>query len=50
MAIDQITLGRRLKDARINAGMTQEAAADAVGIARTAVVSIRGGEAVRLNP
>ena len=44
MAIDQATLGRRFKNARINAGLTQEAAADAVGIARTAVVSIEAGK------
>jgi Zn-dependent peptidase ImmA (M78 family)/transcriptional regulator with XRE-family HTH domain len=44
MGIDQITIGRRLKEARTNCGLTQEAAADAVGIARTAVVNIEAGK------
>ena len=44
MVIDQTTIGRRLKEARTNCGLTQEAAADAVGIARTAVVNIEAGK------
>ncbi len=44
MGIDQTTIGRRLKDARTNCGLTQEAAAEAVGIARTAVVNIEAGK------
>jgi Zn-dependent peptidase ImmA (M78 family)/transcriptional regulator with XRE-family HTH domain len=44
MAIDQVTIGRRLKEARLNCGLTQEEAAEAVGIARTAVVSIEAGK------
>jgi Zn-dependent peptidase ImmA (M78 family)/transcriptional regulator with XRE-family HTH domain len=44
MGIDPATIGRRLKEARLNCGLTQEVAADAVGIARTAVVSIEAGK------
>lgn len=44
MGIDQTTIGRRLKEARTNCGLTQEAAAEAVGIARTAVVNIEAGK------
>lgn len=44
MDIDQTTIGRRLKEARTNCGLTQEAAAEAVGIARTAVVNIEAGK------
>jgi Zn-dependent peptidase ImmA (M78 family)/transcriptional regulator with XRE-family HTH domain len=44
MVIDQTTIGRRLKEARTNCGLTQEAAAEAVGIARTAVVNIEAGK------
>lgn len=44
MGIDKNTIGRRLKEARANCGLTQEAAADAVGIARTAVVNIEAGK------
>lgn len=44
MSIDQPTLARRLKEARLNCGLTQEEAAAAVGIPRTAVVSIEAGK------
>lgn len=44
MAFDQTTIGRRLKEARTNCGLTQEAAAEAVGIPRTAVVAIESGK------
>jgi Zn-dependent peptidase ImmA (M78 family)/transcriptional regulator with XRE-family HTH domain len=44
MDINPITLGKRLKEARTNCGLTQEAAAEAVGIARTAVVNIEAGK------
>src|SRR4051794_2689465 len=44
MTIDQTTIGRRLKEARTNCGLTQEAAAEAVGIPRTAVVAIESGK------
>lgn len=43
MSFDQATIGRRLKEARTNCGLTQEAAAEAVGIPRTAVVAIEAG-------
>lgn len=36
-------LGQRLKEARLNAGVTQEAAADAIGIPRTAIINIESG-------
>jgi Zn-dependent peptidase ImmA (M78 family)/DNA-binding XRE family transcriptional regulator len=44
MGIDQATIGRRLKEARTNCGLTQEAAALAVGLPRTAVVNIEAGK------
>src|SRR4051794_41521024 len=44
MTIDQTTIGRRLKEARTNCGLTQEAAAEAVGIPRTAVVAIESSK------
>jgi Zn-dependent peptidase ImmA (M78 family)/transcriptional regulator with XRE-family HTH domain len=37
------TLGRRLREARTNCGLTQEAAADALGMPRTALVGIEAG-------
>jgi Zn-dependent peptidase ImmA (M78 family)/DNA-binding XRE family transcriptional regulator len=40
MALDPITLGRRLREARENSRLTQEAAAEAVGLSRTALVHI----------
>jgi Zn-dependent peptidase ImmA (M78 family)/DNA-binding XRE family transcriptional regulator len=39
----RITLGKRLKSARVNCGLTQEAVAEAIGIARTAVLNIEAG-------
>lgn len=44
MAFDQTIIGRRLKEARTNCGLTQEAAAESVGIPRTAVVAIEAGK------
>jgi Zn-dependent peptidase ImmA (M78 family)/DNA-binding XRE family transcriptional regulator len=44
MSNDQTNMARRLKEARLNRGLTQEEAADAVGIPRTAVVSIESGK------
>jgi Zn-dependent peptidase ImmA (M78 family)/transcriptional regulator with XRE-family HTH domain len=44
MPIDQATLGKRLRDARVNRGLTQEEAAEHLGIPRTAVVNIESGE------
>jgi len=44
MSTDQAAMARRLKDARLNCGLTQEEAADTVGIPRTAVVSIEAGK------
>ncbi len=44
MALDPTTLGRRLKEARENRRLTQEQAAQAVGIPRTALVHIEAGK------
>jgi Zn-dependent peptidase ImmA (M78 family)/DNA-binding XRE family transcriptional regulator len=44
MSIDQANLARRLKEARLNCGLTQDEAASAVGIPRTAVVNIEAGK------
>jgi Zn-dependent peptidase ImmA (M78 family)/DNA-binding XRE family transcriptional regulator len=44
MSTDQASMARRLKEARLNCGFTQEEAADAVGIPRTAVVNIEAGK------
>jgi Zn-dependent peptidase ImmA (M78 family)/transcriptional regulator with XRE-family HTH domain len=44
MSTDQASMARRLKEARLNCGFTQEEAADAVGIPRTAVVNIESGK------
>lgn len=44
MSIDQAVMARRLKEARLNCGLTQEEAAEAVGIPRTAVVNIEAGK------
>lgn len=41
--IDLATLGRRLKEARLNSGISQEEAADAIGVPRTAIVHIEAG-------
>ena len=43
MALTQETLASRLRDARQAAGITQEAAAEALGIPRTAVVQFEAG-------
>lgn len=43
MPLDQQTLGRRLKEARINCGLSQGQAADAIGVQRTAMVNIEAG-------
>ncbi len=44
MPLDQITLGRRLREARENSRLTQEVAAEAVGLSRTALVHIEAGK------
>ncbi len=44
MNMDQATIGRRLKEGRTNCGLTQEAAAEAIGLPRTAVVNIEAGK------
>lgn len=44
MPLDLITLGRRLREARENRRLTQEQAAQAVGLARTALVHIESGK------
>src|SRR5260370_10699285 len=43
MQIDQATLGKRLREARINCGFSQDAVAQELGIPRTAVVHIEAG-------
>lgn len=43
MALTQDLLASRLRDARQAAGITQEAAATALGIPRTAVVQVEAG-------
>ncbi len=43
MAIDLVSLGKRLKKAREDRGFTQEAAASELGIPRTAVVQLEAG-------
>ena len=47
--IDLKRLGSRLQDARRSAGLTQEDAAQALGLARTTIVAIEKGER-RVNP
>jgi Zn-dependent peptidase ImmA (M78 family)/transcriptional regulator with XRE-family HTH domain len=44
MSTDRATLARRFKEARLNCGLTQDEAAAAVGIPRTAVVNIEAGK------
>ncbi|WP_165231944.1 helix-turn-helix domain-containing protein [Aquisphaera insulae] len=44
MALDAITLGRRLKEARENRRLTQEEAAQAIALSRTALVHIESGK------
>ena len=44
MPLDSITLGRRLREARENRRLTQEQAAQTVGISRTALVHIESGK------
>ena len=44
MALDPTTLGRRLREARENRRLTQEQAAQDVGIPRTALVHIEAGK------
>jgi Zn-dependent peptidase ImmA (M78 family)/transcriptional regulator with XRE-family HTH domain len=43
MSIDLATLGKRLRDARVNCGLTQEQAADKLGVPRTAIVHMEAG-------
>jgi Zn-dependent peptidase ImmA (M78 family)/DNA-binding XRE family transcriptional regulator len=43
MPVDQATLGKRLREARINCGLSQEDVAHELGIQRTAVVHIEAG-------
>lgn len=44
MALDPKTLGRRLREARENCRLTQEASAEAIGLSRTALVHIESGK------
>jgi Zn-dependent peptidase ImmA (M78 family)/transcriptional regulator with XRE-family HTH domain len=43
MAIDLATIGKRLKEARQNCGVSQEDAAEAIGVPRTAIVHLEAG-------
>lgn len=43
MPIDLATLGRRLRDARLNCGLSQDDSAKALGLSRTAIVHIEAG-------
>ena len=43
MGLDQATLGRKLREARENSRLTQEAAAEAVGLSRSSLVNIEAG-------
>src|SRR5689334_3477963 len=43
MAIDLISLSKRLKKAREDRSITQEAAAEVLGVPRTAIVQMEGG-------
>lgn len=43
MSLTQATLGERLREARLNCGLTQEHAADAVGMPRTALLHVEAG-------
>jgi len=44
MALDPVILGRRLREARENRQLTQEQAAQAIGISRSALVHIESGK------
>ncbi len=44
MTLDKASLAKRLKAARINCGITQEAAAEGLGLPRTAIVQIEAGK------
>lgn len=46
MSLTQAALGERLRDARRNCGLTQEDAAEAVGLPRTALLHIESGKRV----
>lgn len=43
MPLNQATLGRMLRDARVNRNITQEAAAEVLGLPRTAIVQMEAG-------
>ena len=46
MAISPETLGKRLREVRTNRGITQEQAAEAIGVPRTAIVHFEAGNRV----
>jgi Zn-dependent peptidase ImmA (M78 family)/transcriptional regulator with XRE-family HTH domain len=46
MAISPETIGKRLREARISHGITQEAAGEAIGVPRTAIVHFEAGNRV----
>jgi transcriptional regulator with XRE-family HTH domain len=43
MTIDSVVLGRRLSEARLSAGLTQDQVANDVGLPRTAIVQVEAG-------
>lgn len=43
MALNQSLLGKRLKDARVNRGLTQDQVAESIGVSRTSLVQIEAG-------
>jgi len=44
MSLNQHVLGQRLRAARENRGLSQQAVADALGLTRTAITQIEGGK------
>lgn len=46
MSLDLVTLGKRLREARENCAITQEQAAEGIGVPRTAIVHMEAGRRV----
>jgi Zn-dependent peptidase ImmA (M78 family)/transcriptional regulator with XRE-family HTH domain len=46
MSLDLVTIGKRLREARENCAITQEQAAEAIGVPRTAIVHMEAGRRV----
>ena len=43
MSFNPQTLGRRLREARENCGLSQQVASDAIGVPRTAITQLEAG-------